>query len=113
MNLLNILLQAPAPAGGGPGLPNVLLLVAIIVVFYFFMIRPQTKKAKLEREFRESLEKGAKVVTIGGIHGRIVEVNDKTFMVEIDSNVKVRVEKTAIAAEATRALDANKEKESK
>ena len=105
MNLLNILLQA-APAGGGYG--QVLFLVLIIVVFYFFMIRPQMKKAKMERQFRESLEKGAKVVTIGGIHGRIIEVNEKTFMIEIDTNVKVRVEKTAVAAEATKALDSNK-----
>lgn len=109
MNLLSILLQAPS---GGMG-PQLIFLVLIIVVFYFFMIRPQTKKAKVEREFRESLQKGAKVVTIGGIHGRILEVNEKTLMVEIDTNVKVRVEKTAIAAEATKALDSNKEKETK
>src|SRR5436190_2945684 len=105
MNLLNIILQA-APGGGGYG--QILFLVLIIVVFYFFMIRPQMKKAKVERQFRESLQKGAKVVTIGGIHGRIIEVNDKTFMLEIDTNVKVRVDKTAIAAEATKALEASK-----
>lgn len=80
-------------------------LIAIIVVFYLFMIRPQMKKQKTERAFRESLQKGAKVVTIGGIHGRILEVNDRTFMIEIDSNVKVRVEKSAISADATKALD--------
>ncbi|MCX6292454.1 MAG: preprotein translocase subunit YajC [Bacteroidetes bacterium] len=107
MNLLSVILQSPAPGGGGLG--QIMFLVLIIVVFYFFMIRPQTKKAKVEREFRDSLQKGAKVVTIGGIHGRIIEVNDKTFMIEIDTNVKVRVEKTAIAADATKALDSNKE----
>ena len=69
------------------------------------MIRPQVKKQKAEKTFRETLTKGAKVVTIGGIHGRIVEVNDKTFMVEIDTNVKVRVEKSAVSADATRALE--------
>jgi preprotein translocase subunit YajC len=107
MNLLSIFLQAPA-AGGGYG--SILFLVLIIVVFYFFMIRPQTKKAKLEREFRESLQKGAKVVTIGGIHGRILEVNETTFMVEIDTNVKVRVEKSAVSADATKAVNSNVEK---
>ena len=107
MNLLTIILQAPA-SGGGYG--KILFLILIIVVFYFFMIRPQTKKAKMEREFRESLQKGAKVVIIGGIHGRIIEVNETTFMLEIDSNVKVRLEKTAVAAEATKALNANVEK---
>jgi preprotein translocase subunit YajC len=103
--ILNIILQEPAPSGGG-GMMQMVFLLSIIVVFYFFMIRPQTRKAKKEREFRDSLQKGAKVVTIGGIHGRIVEVSDRTFMIEIDSNVKVRVEKTAVAADATKALDA-------
>ncbi len=99
--LTSILLQAQQ----GGGAMQLVFLVAIIVVFYFFMIRPQMKKQKQEKEFRESIQKGAKVVTIGGIHGRIVEVNDTTFMLEIDSNVKVRCEKSAISADATRALD--------
>ena len=84
---------------------QLLFLVAIIVVFYLFMIRPQMRKQKTERTFRETLEKGAKVVTIGGLHGRIVEVNDRTFMIEVDTNVKVRVEKSAISAEATKSLE--------
>jgi preprotein translocase subunit YajC len=100
MQLLSILLQA----GNGGGIMNIVFLVSIVVVFYFFMLRPQIKKQKQEREFRESIQKGDKVVTIGGIHGRILEVNDKTFMVEIDTNVKVRVEKTAVSADATKAL---------
>ena len=104
MTIHSVLLQSPT--GGGMG--SLIFLVAIIAVFYFFMIRPQMKKQKTEAQFRTTLEKGAKVVTIGGIHGRIVEVMDTTFMIEIDSNVKVRVEKTAISAEATKALQANK-----
>ena len=100
---LSILLQAPA---GGNSM-SLIFLVAIVVVFYFFMIRPQMKKQKIEKEFRNSLEKGAKVVTIGGIHGRIVESNERTFMLEIDTNVKVKVEKSAISAEATKALEQN------
>lgn len=100
MTLLNILLQA-APAGGG-AMGQLIMILLIIVIFYFFMIRPQMKKAKLEKEFKESLVKGDKVVTIGGVHGRIVEVNETTFMIEIDTNVKVKVEKTAISAEATK-----------
>ncbi|MCC7233161.1 MAG: preprotein translocase subunit YajC [Bacteroidia bacterium] len=89
----------------GSGLMNIVFLVSIIVVFYLFMIRPQVRKQKTEKQFRETLQKGAKVVTIGGIHGRIVEVSDRTFLVEIDTNVKVRVERSAISAEATRSLD--------
>jgi preprotein translocase subunit YajC len=99
--ILSILLQSP---GGSSGVMQLVFLVAIIGVFYFFMIRPQMKKQKTEAQFRTTLEKGAKVVTIGGIHGRIVEVMDTTFMIEIDSNVKVKVEKSAISAEATKAL---------
>ena len=89
----------------GGGAMQLVFLVAIIVVFYFFMIRPQMKKQKQEKEFRESIQKGAKVVTIGGLHGRIVEVSERTFLIEIDTNVKVRVEKSAISADGTRSLD--------
>ena len=61
------------------------------------------KKSKLERQFKETLQKGDKIITIGGVHGRIVEIADTTFLVEIDSNVKVRLEKSAVSAEATKA----------
>jgi preprotein translocase subunit YajC len=101
---INILLQAQQ----GGGAMQIIFLIAIIVVFYFFMIRPQMRKQKQEQSFRTTLEKGAKIVTIGGIHGRIVEVTDKTFLVEVDNNVRMRIEKTAISAEATKALDQTK-----
>ena len=91
----------------GGGMMQLVFLVAIIAVFYFFMIRPQMKKQKLERDFRNTLEKGAKVVTIGGIHGRILEINERTLMLEIDSNVKVKIEKSAVSADATKALEQN------
>ena len=102
-HLLFYLLQSQ----GQGGAMQLVFLLAIILVFYFFMIRPQVKKQKAEKEFRTKLEKGAKVVTIGGLHGKIVDVSDRTFLVEIDSNVKVRIEKTAISAEATKSLDQN------
>lgn len=105
-SLIFILLQAGAGGQGQSGM-SLVFLVAIIVVFYFFMIRPQMKKQKLERDFRNTIQKGAKIVTIGGLHGRIVEVNERTFMIEIDTNVKVRIEKSAISAEATKALEQN------
>jgi preprotein translocase subunit YajC len=104
MTILTTLLQAQ-PQGGG--MMQMLFLVAIIVVFYFFMIRPQVKKQKAEQQFRNSLEKGTKVVTIGGIHGKIVEVTEKTFLIEIDTNVRVRCERSAISADATKALEGN------
>ena len=104
MNTLTILLQGQ----GGGGMMQLLFLVLIIVVFYFFMIRPQMRKAKLERNFREGVKKGDKIVTIGGIHGRILDVDASTFLVEIDSNVKVRIEKNAVAVDATKAVNAQK-----
>ncbi len=104
MTLDQILLQAAAP--GGTGYSQIIFLLLIVVVFYFFMIRPQMRKAKIEKEFRNELKKGDKVVTIGGIHGRLVEIADKYFMVEIDTNVKVKIDKTAVAADATKALNA-------
>jgi preprotein translocase subunit YajC len=76
----------------------------LMVVFYFFMIRPQQKKAKDAKKFRESLQKGSRVVTIGGIHGRVVEVADTTILLEVDNNVKLRFEKTAIAMDNTQQL---------
>ena len=73
------------------------MMVLLFVVFYFFMIRPQQKKAKDARKFRENLQKGAKVVTIGGMHGKVVEVNDKTVLLEVTEGVKMRFEKSAVA----------------
>ena len=74
-----------------------IMMGLLMVVFYFFMIRPQQKKAKDAKKFREALEKGSKVITIGGLHGKVLEVNDTTVLLEVDSNVKLRFEKSAIA----------------
>lgn len=100
MTLLNILLQQAA--GANTAIPNLIMIGSIIVVFYFFMIRPQMKKAKQEKEFKESIQKGDKVVTIGGVHGKIVEIQDRTFTLEIDNNVRVKIEKSAISADVTK-----------
>jgi preprotein translocase subunit YajC len=98
MSTLSILLQA---AGGG-AMQQMMMILMIIVVFYFFMIRPQMKKTKLEKQFKESIKKGDKVVTIGGVHGKIIEVQEKTFILEIADDVKVKIEKSAISAEVTK-----------
>jgi preprotein translocase subunit YajC len=81
-------------------------LVLIIVVFYFFMIRPQLKKTKDEKKFRENIEKGAKIVTIGGIHGRIVEVKDTTVLIEVEGGHKLKIEKNAISMDSSNLLGA-------
>jgi preprotein translocase subunit YajC len=82
-----------------------IMMGLLMVVFYFFMIRPQQKKAKDAKKFRESLQKGTKVVTIGGLHGKVVEVNDATILLEVDSNVKLRFEKSAIAMDNSQQLN--------
>ncbi len=100
---LSLLLQAAGPEGQNPA-SFWIMMGLLLVVFYFFMIRPQQKKAKDAKKFRESLQKGARVVTIGGIHGRVAEVADTTILLEVDNNVKLRFEKTAIAMDSTQQL---------
>lgn len=79
-------------------------MLLIIVVFYFFMIRPQMKKAKDHKKFVEELKKGDKVITTSGIHGKIVDLNDTTFLIEVESGTKIRFEKSSISLEASKAL---------
>lgn len=105
MTALTVLLQAQ---GEQNPMSFWLMMGALMLVFYFFMIRPQQKKAKDARKFRESLQKGVKVVTIGGLHGKVVDVNDTTVLLEVDNGVKLRFEKSAIAMDSSQQLnDAN------
>jgi len=107
MTILSILLQAQAPAGGGgAGMMNLIMIGLIILVFYFFMMRPQMKKAKEQRTFVEELDKGSKVVTIGGIVGKIVETSEKTFTIETRGGTRLEVLRSAISLENSRALNA-------
>jgi len=94
---MNYLLMG-APANGAEPNPimTFLPMILIIVVFYFFMIRPQMKKQKEITAFRNSLQKGDKVVTTGGIYGKIIELKDNYVLLQIDDNVKVRVDKAAL-----------------
>ncbi len=78
---------------------------------YFFMIRPQTKKAKEQKNFIAEVKKGDKVVTAGGIHGKVAKVNDDTFLIEVDGGTKLKVEKSVISLEFTKAANARKEQE--
>jgi preprotein translocase subunit YajC len=75
---------------------QIIMLVLILVVFYFFMIRPQMKKQKELKKFREGLANGDKIVTIGGIHGKILEVADTTVLISTEGG-KMRVDKSAIS----------------
>jgi preprotein translocase subunit YajC len=86
------------PQGGAE--PNPLMsflpLILIVVVFYFFMIRPQMKRQKDLRKFRESIQKGDSVVTTGGIYGKVAEIKDTTILLQVDEGVKLKVDKSAV-----------------
>jgi preprotein translocase subunit YajC len=97
----NILLQA-----SGGGLMGMLPMVLIIIVFYFFMIRPQMKKQKDHKKYIEELGVNSKIVTTAGIHGRIVEVSDTTFLVDVGSGVRIRFDKSAVSLDASKAANA-------
>jgi preprotein translocase subunit YajC len=94
-NLLFVMLAGPSQPGQNP-MMSLLPLVLIIVVFYFFMIRPQMKRQKELKNFRLSLKKGDKIITTGGIYGRIAEMEEHTILVEVDNNVKLKIDKSAV-----------------
>jgi len=94
------LLQAAQPAQGG-GWTMWIMLLLIFVIMWFFMIRPQRKQQKELEAFRNSLKKGDKVVTIGGIYGTVVEIKENAVLIEVDNNVKIRVSKQALVKDFT------------
>jgi preprotein translocase subunit YajC len=98
--IATILLQA-----GGFDPRQLIMFGLIALVFYFFMIRPQIKKQKDQKNFVSELKKGDKVITTSGQHGKIVDMNDTTFLIEGESGQKTRFDKTAISLEASKALN--------
>ena len=96
-----ITLQETAQAGGGWS--TIIMIVALFAIFYFLMIRPQQKQRKEIEKMRNALSENSRVVTAGGIHGVIRAIKENTFIVEIDKNVKIEVDKTSIYAEPTAA----------
>ncbi|WP_089915757.1 preprotein translocase subunit YajC [Chitinophaga sp. GbtcB8] len=104
--MLNILLMASPQGGQGGGSPMVSLLffAGMIVVMWLFMIRPQTKKAKLQKQFGEGLREGDKIVTIAGIHGKIKKINDNnTIQMEVSPGTFFTIERSAVSMEYTTA----------
>ena len=95
-----ILLQV---TGGGNPWSSFIFFGAIILVFYFFMIRPQQKKAKDAKKFVEEIKRGDYVVTIGGAHGHIAELEGDTFILEVEKGGRIRFNKSAISMESTKA----------
>ena len=107
MKLLSILLQEVAPQGGF-GYSGLLMIGALFLIMYLFMIRPQQKKQKEIQKMREALKVGDRVVTSGGIYGKIKEVEDSAFIVEISEGVRVKVEKASVFAAASNDTQTNK-----
>ncbi len=85
-----------APATGGMDYSFIIMMVLVFVVMYFFMIRPQQKRQKQLVKFRESLKKGDKVVTAGGIYGTIKHVEDTCVSLEVDQNTSIKIDKTMV-----------------
>lgn len=103
--MYSILAQAPA-ATGSP-YATYFIFGAMILVFYFFMIRPQQKKQKEQKKFGEEIKKGDYVVTIGGAHGHVAELEGDTFVLEVEKGL-IRFNKNAISLEATKAAASKK-----
>ena len=101
MNILNMFLLQATGNQQGSSWSSILMLVVIFVIFWLFFIRPQNKKAKEQQKFRDNLQKGDKIVTIGGIHGKVEEVKEHTVIVSVDHNTKMEFEKSAIIPSAS------------
>lgn len=102
MNLLSaVILMAPPPgdgADGGGGLMSMLIMFGLVIgIMYFMMIRPQQKRQKEHQSLLDSIRKGDRVITTSGMHGTVVEVDDKTMTVQVADNVKIKFERAAIA----------------
>lgn len=106
----SFILPAATPATGGFDVTSILVFAAIIAIFYFFMIRPQQKKQKELKKQREALTKGDTVVTAGGIYGKIREVRENSFIIEVDHDVKLRVDKNSVYPSAAEANEAQPQK---
>lgn len=110
INQLLLLFMSQPQGGQEQSNPWVSFLpfILIIVVIYFFMIRPQARKAKEQKKFKEQIQKGDKVVTIGGIHAKVLETKQNAFVLDIGNNQKITVDKGAISMDSTKALQGTK-----
>ncbi|MGE0638156.1 MAG: preprotein translocase subunit YajC [Bacteroidia bacterium] len=82
-----------------------IMMGLVMIVIYFFMLRPQMKKAKDEKKYREALKKGDRIVTIGGIHGKINEIRDDSFIIEVEGNNRLKIEKSAVSMTSSATLN--------
>lgn len=110
---VNYLLLQGGGGGAGMDASFFVMMGAIFIVMYFFMIRPQQKKAKEQKNFLGEINKGDRVVTIGGIYGKVLRVDEDSFLVEVDANTKLRITKASVSYESTKAAFDSEEKTDK
>ncbi len=104
--MVNNMILLQAPGDGGSAYSSIIMIVLLIAIFYFFMIRPQSQKQKKINEFRAGLKRGDKVITAGGIHGRIRDIKDNSIVIlEIDDNVKIKVDLNSIYQSVSDAVE--------
>lgn len=104
--LTDLILMAPPQDGQEGGNFSFLIMMGLLfVVMYFFMIRPNVKRNKEQQKFREALKKGDKIVTTGGIHGKIAEMKETTVVIETEGGGRLRIERSGISMEASAALN--------
>lgn len=94
-----------AQSGGANPMANIFLIVGIFIIMYFFMIRPQTQRAKAQQEFIANIKKGDRIVTMGGVHAKVVKVQEHTLLVEVDAGVKLTIEKSVASVEFSKHLE--------
>ncbi len=103
--LFNLVLLQDQP---GNGMMNIIMIIALVVIFWLFMIRPQQKKQKEIRKFREAIKAGDRIITAGGIHGKVKQVKDTAFVIEIANGVAITIDKGSVypsAADAQESAD--------
>ena len=100
MSILYLIAMAPPPGGGeGGGIMSTVLMFAFIIgIFYFLILRPQQKKQKERQQMLSALHKGDKIITAGGLHGVIAGIDDKTVLVQVADNVKLKFDRGSIAS---------------
>ncbi len=100
-------------ASGGSDITSFLPIIAMVAIFYFFFIRPQQRKQKETKKYLEEIKKSDMVVTVGGIHGKVMEISDTTVLIDVDRGTKLLVEKSSISLEASKRLNEKPEKDKK
>ena len=98
MNIYHVLAMAPQGQGGSGFVSTLFMFALIILIFYFMILRPQKKRQKDRQQMLDNVKKGDKIVTVGGLHGTVVGIDEKTLLVQVADNVKMKFEKSALSS---------------